>query len=89
MFSVEYLGVCVECSVFRGHGRGVGVKEMRVRVWCQGLGGSEEGSYLRPIDCVSLNSRLESNKEEEDSVEFEGFVHLVARGVGNGLLHLE
>ena len=40
MFSVEYLRVCVECSVFRGHGRGVGVKEIRVRVWCQGLGGA-------------------------------------------------
>ena len=26
---------------------------------------SEAGSYLRLIDCVSLNSRLESNKEEE------------------------
>ena len=27
--------------------------------------GSEEGSYLRLIDFVSLNSRLESKKEEE------------------------
>ena len=27
--------------------------------------GSEEGSYLRLIDCVSLNSRLESNKDEK------------------------
>ena len=27
--------------------------------------GTEEGSYLRLIDCVSLNFRLESNKEEE------------------------
>jgi len=28
--------------------------------------GSEAGSYLRRIDFVSLNSRLESNKEEEE-----------------------
>jgi hypothetical protein len=28
--------------------------------------GSEEGSYSRLIDCVSLTSRLESNKEEEE-----------------------
>ena len=28
--------------------------------------GSEEGSYLSLIDFVSLNSRLESNKEEEE-----------------------
>jgi len=28
--------------------------------------GSEEGTYLRLIDFVSLNSRLESNKEEEE-----------------------
>jgi len=28
--------------------------------------GSEAGSYLRLIYFVSLNSRLESNKEEED-----------------------
>ena len=28
--------------------------------------GSEVGSYLRLIDCVSLNSRLESIKEEEE-----------------------
>ena len=27
--------------------------------------GSEEGSYLRLIDFLSLNSRLESNKEEK------------------------
>ena len=27
--------------------------------------GSEEGSYLRLVDGCSLNSRLESNKEEE------------------------
>ena len=27
--------------------------------------GSEAGSYLRLIDCVSLKSRLASNKEEE------------------------
>jgi len=30
--------------------------------------GSEAGSYLRLIDSVSLNSRLESNKEEEDQL---------------------
>ena len=28
--------------------------------------GSEEGSYLRLIDVCSLNSRLESNREEEE-----------------------
>ena len=28
--------------------------------------GSEAGSYLRLIDFVSLNSRLESNKEERE-----------------------
>ena len=28
----------------------------------------EEGSYLRLIDFLSLNSRLESNKEEEEEV---------------------
>jgi hypothetical protein len=28
--------------------------------------GSEEGSYSRLIDCVLLNSRLESDKEEEE-----------------------
>ena len=28
--------------------------------------GSEEGSYLRRTDCVSLKFRLESNKEEEE-----------------------
>jgi len=28
--------------------------------------GSEEGSYLRLIDFLSLNSRLESNKQEEE-----------------------
>jgi hypothetical protein len=28
--------------------------------------GSEEGSYLRLIDLASLNSRIESNKEEEN-----------------------
>jgi len=42
--------------------------------------GSEAGSYLRLIDFVSLNSRLESNKEEEDvhlhpfqSIQLSGF----------------
>jgi len=34
--------------------------------------GSEEGSCLRLIDFVSLNSRLESNNEEE-----EPWIHLV------------
>jgi hypothetical protein len=32
-------------------------------------GGSEEGSYLRLIDLVSLNARLESNEEEEEDTE--------------------
>ena len=30
---------------------------------------SEKGSYLRFIDCVSLNSLLESNKEEGEEVD--------------------
>ena len=29
--------------------------------------GSEEGSYVRLMDFVSVNSRLKSKKEEEDS----------------------
>jgi len=29
---------------------------------------SEEGSYLRLIDFLSLNSRLESNKEEDSNL---------------------
>ena len=33
--------------------------------------GSEEGSYLRLIDFVSLNSRRESRKEEEGQEEEE------------------
>ena len=28
--------------------------------------GSEEGSYLRRVDVASLNSRLESNKDEAE-----------------------
>ena len=42
---------------------------MRVGGWGLEVGvwGSEEGSYLRRIDFfVSLNSRLASNKEEEE-----------------------
>jgi len=35
--------------------------------------GSEEGSYLRLIDFLSLNSRLETNKEEEDRGVQEGY----------------
>ena len=30
--------------------------------------GSKAGSYFRLIDFVSLNSRLESNEEEEEEV---------------------
>ena len=38
--------------------------------------GSEEGSYLRLIDlCISLNSRLESNKEEEEDLDDGPLVH--------------
>ena len=33
--------------------------------------GSEEGSYLRFMTFVSLDSRLESDKEEEDGEEFD------------------
>ena len=33
---------------------------------------SEAGSYLRLIDIVALNSRLESNKEEEEDVAVDG-----------------
>jgi len=33
--------------------------------------GTEAGSYLRLIDCVSLNSRLESNKEEAERFQEE------------------
>ena len=36
-----------------------------LHVPCSLDNGSEGGSYLRLIDFVSLNSRLESNKEEE------------------------
>ena len=33
--------------------------------------GSEEGSYVRFMTFVSLDSRLESDKEEEDGEEFD------------------
>ena len=36
--------------------------------------GSEAGSYLRLIDIVSLNSRLECNKEEEEEETPRGAV---------------
>ena len=38
---------------------------------------SEEGSYLRLRDIVSLNSRLESNKEEEKEVLGESCPELI------------
>ena len=38
--------------------------------------GSEEGSHLKLIDFVSLNSRLESNEEEEEAVPGEGSGYL-------------
>jgi len=37
-----------------------------VKSTLQSCVGGEEGSYLRLIDFISLNSRLESNKEEEE-----------------------
>ena len=49
--------------------------------------GSEEGSYLKRIDFVSLNSRLESN-EEEEAVPGEGSGYL-GRLVGSGVLEEE
>ena len=39
---------------------------MRINFLAEMWSGSEEGSYLRLIEFVSLNSRLESNKEEEE-----------------------
>ena len=47
--------------------------------------GFEEGSYLRRIDIVSLNSRLESNKEREIAygLRFWGCgLAIVVRGFG-------
>ena len=38
----------------------------------QGCSPGEEGSCLRLIDVVSLSSRLESNKEEEQEVQGGG-----------------
>ena len=39
--------------------------------------GTEEGSYLRLIDvCITLNSRLESNKEEEDRSQWPSFYYV-------------
>ena len=49
--------------------------------------GSEEGSYVKLIDFVSLNSRLESN-EEEEAVPGEGSGYL-GRLVGSGVLEEE
>ena len=52
----------------------------RAEMWS----GSEEGSYLRPIDfCMYLNSRLESSKEEDDDVPSgENVQHVVAAEIG-------
>ena len=51
--------------------------------------GSEEGSYLRLTDFVSLNSRRESNKEAEEeqaafcmtSIQERNTPHLTCRGL--------
>jgi len=42
--------------------------------------GSEEGSYLRLIDFLSLNSRLESNKEEEEGTRSRGSASIGSSG---------
>jgi len=61
--------------------------------WCEMCSGSEAGSYLRLRLCVSLNSRLESNKEEtkrrtsharEGWREMRARVRLVRSGGGVG-----
>ena len=46
-------------------GGGSQLKNNRFTEICSG---SEKGSYLRLIDVVSLNSRLESSKEEEEGL---------------------
>ena len=45
---------------------------------------SEEGSYLRLMTFASLNSRLESNKEEEKSYMAPDRPDIQARDVASG-----
>ena len=53
--------------------------------------GSEEGSYLRLIECVSLSSKPESNEEEDlgepDGVHASGTAHAPLIGPPQGPRH--